>query len=84
MARAALWGQRLFTLETNAQRCDFLLQRDYYAWPDSDLPAWTAALQALDTERLQQVARQHLHTRDYTLITAGQALPWSEKDFAQL
>lgn len=84
MARAALWGQRLFTLETNAQRCDFLLQRDYYAWPDSDLTAWTAALQALNTERLQQVARQHLHTRDYTLITAGPALTWSEKDFAQL
>ncbi|MBF2054034.1 MAG: insulinase family protein [Candidatus Sericytochromatia bacterium] len=84
MARAALWGQRLFALETNAQRCDFLLQRDYYAWPDSDLKAWTAALEALDTGRLQQVARQHLHTRNYTLITAGPALPWSEKDFARL
>lgn len=84
MARAALWGQRLFALETNAQRCDFVLQRDYHAWPDSELNAWTAALEALDTGRLQQVAQQHLQTRDYTLITAGPALPWSEKDFAQL
>lgn len=83
-AKAYLSGRFLFMFETNAQRAGYLLQQQIYGWPADFLNLYLETLRSVDLEQIQQVARRHLDTRHYTLISAGPRPQWQEDELEGL
>ncbi|MGV3523086.1 MAG: M16 family metallopeptidase [Candidatus Sericytochromatia bacterium] len=77
-AQAYLGGRFAFLFETNVQRSGYLLQRENFGWPDDYLVTWLQRLQALTPADLLRVAREHIDTQSWTLITAGPRPNWNE------
>lgn len=77
-AQAYLGGRFAFLFETNVQRSGYLLQRENFGWPDDYLVTWLQRLQALTPADLLRVARAHIDSQSWTLITAGPRPHWNE------
>ena len=83
-AKAYLSGRFIFHFETNTQRIAYFMQQALYNWPENYLNLWLQRIQATSLEEIQEVARKHLNTHNYTLITAGPALAWGKDEFCEL